>query len=408
MWEPLAMDSIELELGRPAAGGGFVARDHNGRVVFVRHGIEGERVSVRLTEEKPTFARADATDVLVASSSRIEPPCSMAGPGRCGGCDYQHIDLAAQREIKSTLLHEQLSRLAKIERDVVVEAVPGSTDGLGTRTRLRQSVTRSGRLAMHKHRSHDLLAIERCPLGSDGLVAEPPSEGWPAGGSVELTRLGGQTSVRVVTGDLDDLGPSPGYGGTTLFPEVLGRRFRVSPGSFFQVHEAAPTLLTELVLDGLDLRGGEDVVDLYCGVGLFTAAVADAVGESGSVVGLESSSTAAADASVNISGRPWAEAICTKVTPRSLDEVLSSCSHLVMDPPRSGVERRSLDVIATAPSLSRIVSVSCDPATFARDLRVLLDEGWSLDSIRALDLFEMTEHVEIIAVLSRVEPRAVG
>jgi tRNA/tmRNA/rRNA uracil-C5-methylase (TrmA/RlmC/RlmD family) len=395
------MASIELTLGRPAAGGGFVARDGDGRVVFVRHGIEGERVRVTLTEEKPTFARGDVTEVLEPSPNRVTPPCHLAGPGKCGGCDYQHITLAEQRSIKGALLAEQLRRLAKIDLEIEVEKAPGPEDGLGTRTRLRHGVTRSGRLAMRKHRSHDLLAVDSCPLGVAGLVVEPPSEGWPPGGQVELTSLGGDTSVRVITGDVDDLGPSPGYGGTTLWPEVLDRRFRVSPGSFFQVHTAAPAILTTLVLEGLDLRGGEDVIDLYCGVGLFTTAIAASVGEAGAVVGLESSPTAARDAQMATVALPWAEVICSKVTPRALAENLPGCTHLVMDPPRSGVDRRALDFIASADDLRRIVSVSCDPATFARDLRVLLDTGWQLGSLRAIDLFEMTEHMEIVATLAR-------
>ena len=391
---------LELELGRPAAGGGSVARD-DGRVIFVRHGIEGERVVARLTEEKPSFARADAIEILERSPSRVDPPCAVAGPGLCGGCDYQHVELSAQRRSKAQLLGEQLRRLAKLDIEVEVEQAPGSLDGLGTRTRLRYAVTRSGRLAMHKHRSHNLLATDTCPLGIEGLTAEPPEEGWPPGGAVELTRLGGETSVRVLADDADDLGPSPGYGGSTLFPEVLGRRFRVSPGSFFQVHAAAPALLTTLVLEGLDLQGGEDVIDLYCGVGLFTTAIGEAVGQTGTVVGLESSPTAASDGQIATLDLPWAEVICSKVTPRALEEVLPGCTHLVMDPPRSGVDRRALDLIASADDLRRIVSVSCDPATFARDLRVLLDSGWQLESLRAIDLFEMTEHMEIVATLVR-------
>lgn len=395
------MEDIELDVGPPAAGGGFVARDSGGRVVFVRHALEGERVRARLTEEKTSFARADAIEILDASPARVLPPCPAAGPGRCGGCDYQHISLEEQRIIKGQLLAEQLARIAGLDLDVVVEAAPGTTSGLGSRTRLRHSVTRSGRLAMHKHRSHDLLAIDACPLGVEGLVVDPPEEGWPAGGSVELTRLGNETSTRVITGDIDDLGPSPGYGGRTLFPTVLGRQFRVSPGSFFQVHVQAPSVLTELVLEGLELHGGEDVVDLYCGVGLFTAALAGAVGEAGTVVGLESSRHAADDGHITIAETPWAEIICSKVSPAALAEVLPGCTHLVMDPPRAGVDRRCLAMVAEAPDLQRIVSVSCDPATFARDLKVLVDAGWHLNSLRAIDLFEMTEHMEIVAALSR-------
>ncbi len=140
--DPLVGATVEVEVGPIAHGGHHVAR-HEGRVIFVRHALEGERVRVLVTEgaEGASFLRGDAVEVLSASASRVEAPCPYAGPGRCGGCDFQHVAPTAQRELKAKVVREQLHRLAGIDRDVVVEAVAGDEDGLGWRTRVRWSAT---------------------------------------------------------------------------------------------------------------------------------------------------------------------------------------------------------------------------------------------------------------------------
>src|SRR5688500_7642374 len=137
---PAASESVELELGSPAAGGACVARAADGRVVFVRHGLPGERVRAVVTSETAHFLRADAVEVLSASPDRVVPPCPYAGPGRCGGCDFQHVELSAQRGLKAQLVEEQLRRVAKVERAVVVEPVAGDEDGLRWRTRIQLAV----------------------------------------------------------------------------------------------------------------------------------------------------------------------------------------------------------------------------------------------------------------------------
>ena len=147
---------MELVTGAIAAGGGCVARAEDGRVVFVRHALPGERVVAEVTDESPSFLRADAVRVLEASADRVEPACPHAGPGRCGGCDWQHVSLAAQRDLKAALVSEQLRRVAGIDRMVDVEAVEGAPDGLGWRTRVRFAVDPAGRAGFHRHRSHDI------------------------------------------------------------------------------------------------------------------------------------------------------------------------------------------------------------------------------------------------------------
>ena len=137
---------MELEVGAMASGGGCVGRAPDGRVVFVRHALPGERVVAAVTGETSRFLRADAVRVLEPSPDRVEPPCPFAGPGRCGGCDWQHVDPAAQRRLKAGMVAEQLRRIAGVEGDVVVEPVAGAPDGLGWRTRVRFAVDDRGRI----------------------------------------------------------------------------------------------------------------------------------------------------------------------------------------------------------------------------------------------------------------------
>jgi tRNA/tmRNA/rRNA uracil-C5-methylase (TrmA/RlmC/RlmD family) len=409
-----AMVPIELVLGAPAAGGGFVGRAPDGRVVFARHGIEGERVLAELTEEHATWARADVTQVLEPSADRVAPPCPYAGPGRCGGCDYQHVDLAAQRALKSRRVRDQLRALARIESDVEVAPVGSALAGLGTRTRVRFATDDDGRLSMRRHRSHELVAVDRCILGVAAIgTLDLGAHAFPSGAGVEAVALAPQgeptvavtietrarARVRHTTARTEVL-EGPGLAGSQA-TAVAGHSFWVSPGVFWQVHKDGPELLCDEVLRGLDLKEGDRVADLYCGAGLFTAMAARVVGPSGVVVGIDASSTATSDAVGNVAAMPWARVVTSPVAADVVRDEAIACTHAVLDPPRRGVDRSALDALSEIPSLRRLASVSCDASTFARDLRILLDAGWRVASIRAFDLFEMTEHVECVAVLER-------
>lgn len=311
-------------------------------------------------------------------------------------------------------MRDQLRALARVELDVEVAPVGTGLDGLGTRTRIRFAADAEGHLSMRRHRSHDLVPVERCALGvaaieSLGLAART----FPANAEVEAVALTGPEAAtlavtsgsrnrdraRRVTRRTSVLeGPGLVESQTTA---VGGLAYVVSPGVFWQVHVDAPELLLAVVLEGLALEVGDRVADLYCGAGLFTAAAARVVGPTGDVVGIDASTAATKDAARNVATTPWARIVAARVDARVVGDEASSCTHVVMDPPRRGVERGALDAISELPSIRRLVSVSCDPSTFARDLRVVLDAGWRVVSVRAFDLFEMTEHVECVAVLER-------
>ncbi|CAA9360779.1 MAG: 23S rRNA (Uracil-5-) -methyltransferase RumA [uncultured Frankineae bacterium] len=415
-------DVVELTVGAVAAGGSCVARAADGRVVFVRHTLPGERVRARVTATTRSFLRADAVEVLTGSPDRVERPCPYAGPDRCGGCDWQHVALPAQRRLKAALVEEQLQRLAGVHRDVVVEEVPGAPDGLRWRTRVQLAVAPSGRAGLRKHRSHDLEPVDACLIATEDVEAVGAlALRWPGASGVEVVAAGEQRVVSVTSRGAAGpgrAGPSGGRRSHARVPavdagtvvdgrpargphgvrhEVLGRRFEVAAGGFWQVHPAAARTLAETVLDGLDPRPGERALDLYAGVGLFAALLGDRVGPSGAVLAVEADTRACADAARNTDDQPHVRIRTAAVSPEVLARA-GSPDLVVLDPPRSGA---GLEVTRALAGLRprRLAYVACDPASFARDLRVLLDAGWTLASLRGLDLFPMTEHVELVAVL---------
>lgn len=404
------MSELELEVGNAAAGGSCVARAPDGRVVFVRHSLPGERVRARLTSENATYLRADAVEVLRASPDRVEPPCPYAGPGLCGGCDWQHVALHRQRLLKAGLVAEQLRRTAGVDREVVVEPVPGAPDGLGWRTRVSFAVSHDGRPGLRRHRSHDLQPVDRCLIAAPGIEQVGAERlRWYAAAGVEVatTADGGQRVVSVARGGrgrprvpevdagvvVDGLPVATPHG---LRHEVLGRRYEVAAGGFWQVHVGAAALLARSVLEATDAQPGERVADLYAGVGLFAALLGEAVGPTGAVVAVESDPRACADAARNTADLPHVQVRTATVDPHAVGR-LGPVDLVVLDPPRAGAGQDVAAALAALPA-RRIAYVSCEPASFARDARVLLDAGWTMPSLRAFDLFPMTEHVELLAV----------
>ncbi|WP_033408878.1 class I SAM-dependent RNA methyltransferase [Nonomuraea coxensis] len=409
--------SLELTVGPVAHGGWCVAR-HEGRVVFVRHALPGERVIAEITEESAKFLRADAVEILEPSPDRVVPPCPYAGPGRCGGCDWQHATLDAQRRLKAQVVAEQLQRLAGIEREVVVEEVPGAADGLGWRTRVQFAALPGGELGFRRHRSHEIEPVDAC------LIAHPEVEAvaaetrtWAGAAGVEvIASSGGERAVvvrprprrSVTVPDLDapasilvDQGKGrtePRRGSGVLHEQVGERRFRVMGSGFWQVHPGAAETLLDAVLAYAAPEPGEWALDLYCGVGLFAAGLAEAVGPEGAVFGLESEAAAVRDARANLRDLPQARVERGRVE-EALDRFqIERADLVVVDPPRAGLGREVVERVA-ALEATRVVYVSCDPATFARDLKWLGERGYRLAGLRAFDAFPMTHHVECVGLL---------
>jgi tRNA/tmRNA/rRNA uracil-C5-methylase (TrmA/RlmC/RlmD family) len=405
---------LELEVGTIATGGGCVARAPDGKVVFVRHSLPGERVRARVTASTTSYLRADAVEILTRSPDRVDPPCPHAGPGRCGGCDFQHVDVGAQRRLKAFLVSEQLERLAGLRQAVEVEAVPGDAAGLGWRSRVRVAVDGRGALGFRRHRSHRLEYVRECPIASSAVAATGAlTVLWP--GATELEVITGTepdeavvsvTARRKTAPRLPDIGTGLVVGGKIRRPPgavhaaVGGRIYRISPGVFWQVHTGAAAALLSAVRTAVGECRGASVVDLYAGAGLFAVPLADAVGPSGSVLAVERDERACADARYNSAAFPNLRVLEGAVTPALVRSALGQPDIVVLDPAREGAGTDVMGALAAhAPTVRTVIYVSCDPASFGRDLRVLLDEGWRLNELRAFDIFPMTEHVELVAVL---------
>ncbi len=424
---------VELEVGEAAQGGWCVAREPEGRVVLVRHTLPGERVVARLTEETARFARAEATAILEASPDRVEPPCPQARPGGCGGCDWQHASLAAQRRLKAAVVAQQLRRIAGLEREVTVEPLPGDEDGLGWRTRVRFAVRTDGLAGLRQHRSHSIIDVGTCPIahplvneigitgrrwaGAESVAAvtspgtseqavvvtpaRAPRRRRPAGRAAVPDAWAAQVEGPVLVG-----GGSGGLtalrGGPFLHRTAAGRTWRTSAGVFWQVHPAAADVLAGVVREVLRPQAGDAALDLYCGAGLFAGVLAAAVGPSGAVIGIESDRAAVRDARHNLRDTPWARVHRGDVADVLGHAEWGQASLAVLDPPRTGAARPVLDrLLRPGTALRRVAYVSCDPATLARDIALFAEAGWELGPLRAFDAFPMTHHVECVATLTR-------
>lgn len=375
-----------LVIGPVAHGGHCVAR-WDGQVIFVRHGLPGETVSVRITERRSSYLRADVVTVWDAAPGRADPPCPISGV--CGGCDWQHVALDVQRDLKTAVVAEQLEHLAGVAWDGHVRPAPSDVDGtgLGRRTRMRYVADADGHTALRVHRSHDLVAVPDggCP------VAHPDQpqvwdRTWTPGAEIAVSGRDGQAAVlvdgRVVEGQ------------PTLVERARGLDYRVAADGFWQVHPDAPDVLVDRVLRGAGDLAGRRAFDLYCGVGLFAGAL---VAGGAQVWGVESSRSAIALARRNVPG--------ARFTAGRVDAVLrrlpSRTDLVVLDPPRTGAGAAVVDQVASRRP-GRIVYVACDPAALARDLARFDRLGYVAVEISAHDLFCMTHHVECVAVLEPV------
>jgi tRNA/tmRNA/rRNA uracil-C5-methylase (TrmA/RlmC/RlmD family) len=343
---------------------------------------------VRVTEERRTYLRADAIDVLRASPARVVPPCPWAGPGRCGGCDWQHVDLAEQRRLKATVVQEQLRRLAGIDREVVVEAVPGDVDGLHWRTRVRFAVDPGGRAGLRRHRSHEVEPIGDCLIASPAIDAEDVvSADWS--GCDEVGVEVSSTGDRVVA-------PSPGKPTSTSVRQVVdGTRWELPVGGFWQVHPGAVAMLRAVADEFTAVVAGELCLDLYAGVGVFADVLVRRAG-AGSVTAVESDAGAVA---AGMAALPDVRFVTARVE-RWLRSDTRPADVVVLDPPRKGAGGAVMAAIAArAPRC--ICYVACDPAALARDVKAAAEHGYVLTRLRAFDLFPMTAHVECVALLER-------
>ncbi|MET0729266.1 MAG: TRAM domain-containing protein [Acidimicrobiales bacterium] len=393
------MDPVTLDISTIVAGGEGLARDGEGRVTFVAGALPGEHVRVHVHQRRKDFAKATIAEVLTASPHRVTEPCPFVAAG-CGGCDWQHITPAGQRQLKADIVADALRRQAHL--DVAVELGPDLA-GTGYRTTLR-GVAVDGRFGFRHRGTHDIVPVSPC------LVAHPLLDELVVNGRFpdgEATLRGGvRTGERlvVVAGDAAAVSVPEGVrvvsevelrAGTRAWyhEEVAGRRWRISARSFFQVRPDGAEALVAAVGEAVDgaMPVGGHLVDLYGGVGLF----AGVLGADGHVTLVESGASSVADARVNLGDRDARiiKADVARWRPSRADVV-------VADPPRAGLTKSGVAAVV-ATHAERLVLVSCDPAAFGRDARLLAEAGYSLRSTTLIDLFPHTSHVELVSRFDR-------
>lgn len=377
---------VTVDIEKIAHGGHCVAR-FEGQVIFVRYAIPGERALVEVTSVSSKMARGDAISILTPSSHRVRPPCQYAKPGGCGGCDFQHIDLDYQRTLKSQVIIEQFSRLGGLDVQCEVRGVDPD-DGLHWRTRMDFAIGDSRRIGLFANRSNEVVEIDHC-LIADAAMDLPTlaKRHWNGVDRIEVaTSSTGQVSVSRAGRSIS--------GPTQLVEKAAGFTYQISPQSFWQAHKSAPATLIAEIMSKLSLESGEVVCDLYGGVGLFTAPMAAAVGAKGRVHLIESDRRAVSDAQKIFKGVGNVE-----IHPGTVEARLPKISHpdvILLDPPRTGAGEEVVTVM-TRTHPRAIVYVSCDPASLARDAKLLLTMGYRMDSLVGFDLFPQTQHVECVA-----------
>lgn len=362
-------DQATVEIGQPAHGGHCVAR-HVGVVWFVRHALPGETVIAEVTEVHKGFVRADAVSVVRASRDRVTAPCAYSHPDGCGGCDLQHASAQAQLSWKAAVVEEQLARLAGINRKVTVEPLPGN--GFGWRTRVRYRVDATGRAGLLKHRSNEVVPVDKCLIAHSSIQELPVlRQSWPDRDVIEVVSpADGQAQI---------------VGKQRIVEHAAGHDFEIAASGFWQVHPAAADTLADTVIGMLNPQRGERAWDLYGGAGLFSVALADR----GCDVTLVDIAASAPVDNVKIIEAPVEKARLPKRT-----------DLIVLDPPRTGAGAHVVRMVSHAAPRA-IAYVACDPAALARDLKTFAGDGWHLRELRAFDLFPQTHHVECVALLTQ-------
>ncbi|MGC9469873.1 MAG: 23S rRNA (uracil(1939)-C(5))-methyltransferase RlmD [Anaerolineae bacterium] len=408
-------DTITLRMDAMAHGGEAIGR-HEGRAVFVPYTIPGELIRAEIVEDHDRYARARLVEVLEPSSARVEPPCPYFGQNKCGGCQWQHIDTSVQTRIKGLVTLDQLGRVGRFEDPPVFEPIPDDS-GWEYRNHALFRVDPQGRLGFLSAGSHDVYPIDDCliihPLLSSlfkSLDMTYPELEWlemragtATGDLMMLIQAKEEESpslqvdfpVSIVQIRHDDA-VAPLIGLDYIIERIHDREFRISATSFFQVNSAQAAQLVNIVMGALDLQGTENVLDAYCGVGLFTAFLAE---EASAVTGIEANPPAVMDAGYNL-----ADFDNVSLLKGSVEDLMSGVEErfdaIIVDPPRTGLAAEVVDAIV-AQAADRLVYVSCDPATLARDLRRLVRQGYSLEWVQPVDLFPQTYHVENVALLVR-------
>lgn len=396
-------DMLELEVTKVVHGGDGLAR-HEGFVIFVHSALPGESVVARVYSVKKSHAFAELIDITVPSAQRVQhiwPEADVSRPpeNRAGGADYGHIDLSAQRTLKGDILREALTRHGHVDPEIVsalhVETLPGNADGSRWRTRVNLHVGPDGVAGPYAERSHRVIPVQSLPLATSAIEHIGVHQmDWSGHQNIRITHPQG-AQPRII---IDQQKPHE------IREQVGTKEFVLHDQSFWQVHhDAAATLQAAVidVLEGVQVDPKRTHYDLYAGVGLFAAGLANQWGENTSLRVVESDHLAAQYARRNLAGVPRAEVFSDTVSSflRHHDPE-SAVGAVVIDPPRAGAKEAVVRAVA-ALSPQVIIYVACDPVALGRDVKTFRDVGYELTGVRSFDLFPHTHHVEALAVLTR-------
>ena len=388
---------LDLQLTGFAPGGKAIAHAPDGRVVFVEYGIPGERVIAEVTADKASYLEATTVLVLEESPQRVQPRCPYFG--RCGGCQLQHINYREQLRLKTDVVREQLRRIGRFE-DPPLRDMVGMTHPWAYRNHMRFTVRREGDIGFMERGSHRFLRIERCDIALERVNRVLADVQDVTFGTRQITvRVGEHTGDLLVQPRLKWRPRRRGRtrSGQKQYRErLLGQQYRISSAAFFQVNTRQAERLVELVIARVLAVRPRVVVDAFSGVGTFAALLAREVPE---VVTIEESAAADGDAEANLSALPNVTRL-TGTVEETLPGLTPSPDVVVLDPPRVGITGSVIDALFTS-AARRIVYVSCDPATLARDLRLLADVGFELTEVQPIDMFPQTQHIECVAILDR-------
>lgn len=406
-----APSELTLAVGPPANGGSCVAR-HDGRVVFVRYALPGERVRVRVVADRGKYWHADTLEVIDPSPDRVASICPIAGADGAGCCDMAFAEPAAVRRLKGRVVANQLTRLGgyrwRDEDDASAEPV-GDTGATGWRTRVRLDTTPDGQAGFHRFHSAELITDLDCAQLPEGMLDGLADRNWPPGaqlhvaldddGARHVVQSGPRTahkashkgarkaSTQVIEGDYEAV------------QRIGDRTWRVPVTAFWQSHRDAARIYSELVAGWAQLQAGMTAWDLYGGAGVFAAVLAREVGETGKVVTVDTSRGSSRAARAALCDMGWVSVVTDSVR-RAVAAQRRRADVAVLDPPRTGAGREVIDLLAGA-DVPRVIHIGCEAASFARDVGLYRGHGYTVEDLRVFDSFPLTHHVECVAVLRR-------
>ena len=401
---------VDVRIDNLAYGGEALGRLADGRVVFVPYAIPGELVRLRLVEDKPRHARAELVEILEASPDRVVPRCQHFMT--CGGCHYQHMNYSTQLKAKATILKEQLERIGGL-KDIPAIDVEAAPEPWYYRNHVQFHLTHEGKLGYQKAHSNQTFAIRECHLPEEAI-----NQLWP---KVEIEPIPGLERISLRQGvdedmllilessdpqpldfSIEDLAISAVQVGPTgrvvlagsdhIVMEVSGKRFKVSATSFFQINTRQAQAMVKRLSEHLSLDEDMTILDVYCGVGLYSSFLAPKVKR---LVGIEISPASCEDFVLNLD-----EFENVELYEASAEEVLGSISFnpdiIILDPPRAGLGVKTIEGIFPQ-GAGQLAYISCDPATLARDGKQLAAGGYSLVKVTLIDMFPQTYHIESIS-----------